>query len=906
METPTVPHPLDELKDAERLMSSGRLDEAQTLYHTLLEEQTALAAASLTGLGQCARDRNARSESVEYFRRAAQLRPQEFYRWLWVADDLTVLGRYEEARPLFLRLLEQYPQDGGVNSGYGHCLRGLGNHEGALHHFLTAVADPPRYPGRLLDVAGELRQLGRAEQEAEILREVLALEPNNPRALINRITFARRYEGEREALVLCDEAVAKVPDDAWPHLEKSEVLLALNRVDEAQVQFSKALEREPGAVRALLGLGECARRAGKLDKSLEWASEATCRAPDDPRPWLELARARRDLGDYTGAREAAGEVLRRYPDHTDAIRSLAWTEYFAGETRTAYGLLRGLAQAVPQDVELLVDLAEFEKQLCLFDAFNSHLEEACAMAPLNPRVVSLKAEVLTAAGHIEEAAQLFRRAVDAWHDNVGLICGLADSLNRLGKSREAIDLLKTSEDRLGMNPDLRGRRIVIVRRRGDFEAALALARGAVAAVPENFMLAYERFCCEILVGDDAAVEESLEQMHPASTVEHAQLRFCRGQAHEHAGQLAEAEQDYAAAAELVPQNGEIADGLVRARLLMFRIDEAAEALQRSIEAQAGARRLRGQSLNISQSLFGQLLDEFRIDQSVLAQNQAAMARPLPERLQALQKIARNYPDNTSTGVAMLLAMREAGAFDSPIAPGEARIPRHLAQFWNRETPEDVLALMESWERHNFDWEVTRFDDATAEEYLRVHYGLKEVCAFRRAREPAMRADLFRLAWLVREGGIYADADDCCLNPLADWLDLSRSLILYQEDLGTIGNNFLAAAPGHPVLTEALHDATESINAGASDMVWLCTGPGLVTRALVKIMTLGAQMDCLPEGVQILPRRSVFPHVAMHCFASYKAGGKHWAQNNFTQGRASAHLVSQPATERKEHDLTNVR
>ena len=106
-------------------------------------------------------------------------------------------------------------------------------------------------------------------------------------------------------------------------------------------------------------------------------------------------------------------------------------------------------------------------------------------------------------------------------------------------------------------------------------------------------------------------------------------------------------------------------------------------------------------------------------------------------------------------------------------------------------------------------------------------------AYRHAREPAQRADLFRLAWLFAEGGWYADADDRCIAPLERIAPPGAALVVYQEEYGTIGNNVVGATPGEPVIGAALALAVATLNRGDADIVWFSTGPGLMTRALAQ-------------------------------------------------------------------------
>ena len=99
--------------------------------------------------------------------------------------------------------------------------------------------------------------------------------------------------------------------------------------------------------------------------------------------------------------------------------------------------------------------------------------------------------------------------------------------------------------------------------------------------------------------------------------------------------------------------------------------------------------------------------------------------------------------------------------------------------------------------------------------------------------PPRRQDLFRLAWIAKYGGVYADADTACVNSVDRLLNDGSSLVVYQESLASIANNFLAAVPHHPLVVCALNLAVNSVLRGDRDIVWLSTGPGLLTRVFVQ-------------------------------------------------------------------------
>ena len=246
----------------------------------------------------------------------------------------------------------------------------------------------------------------------------------------------------------------------------------------------------------------------------------------------------------------------------------------------------------------------------------------------------------------------------------------------------------------------------------------------------------------------------------------------------------------------------------------------------------------------------------------------------------MREIVRGSPESTAAAVMLLLAMRRAGGLraEPAVAAGTAaKIPRRVVQFWDsRPIPSDIAALIGSWDDPFGEYEHVVFDDRSAEAFLRETCDADIVRAYRRSEHVAQRADIFRLAYLAAEGGIYVDADDRRAAPLASLAPDGATFVGYQESYGTIGNNVLAAVPAHPVIVRALELATLAVNRGDHDSIWLATGPGLMTRAFAEMVTR-------PDGGDWLARATVREQyempllVAMHCSARYKRTARHWVR-----------------------------
>jgi hypothetical protein len=175
----------------------------------------------------------------------------------------------------------------------------------------------------------------------------------------------------------------------------------------------------------------------------------------------------------------------------------------------------------------------------------------------------------------------------------------------------------------------------------------------------------------------------------------------------------------------------------------------------------------------------------------------------------------------------------------------ARLP--LLQFWHDpEPPADVLAVMQSWPRLNPALEPARFDEWSARGFLAAEGGSDLAALFDACHHPAMQADLFRLVFLHRHGGLYVDADERCRRPVPDLIGRMNNLAIaapYSDELPFYVNNaILLAEAGSPVLALALEEARRgiaaSLAAGKRPSIWNHTGPGALTRAIARHAAAG--------------------------------------------------------------------
>ena len=884
---------------ADELRLLGREADAEDGYRRALAlaDTDAARLHALLGLGHCAQARGDHAAALTAFAAAALAQPENPWPHLYAGHALRHLDRGEEAEAAYRLALAEGANRAQALLGLGHCAQRRGGHDEALAHFRAAADAEPDNSWPQLYAGHELRHLERPVEAAAAYRAALALDagPARLHALLGLGHCARQAGDLAGALAQFEAAAVASPADPWPHLYVAGALRDLGRTAQAAGAYHAVLAIDPRHYRATVELGLLARDAGDRAGATALFRAAAAIDPVAASAWLELASDLRDLGDTAAALAVAGDMLARDPRDALAWASLAATHHVAGQWQAALDALRRLADIDPGRPDAWIEMALNERRLGRAAAARACLERALALSPEHVRAVENLGELARLERDFERALALFRRAVAAGPANPWPRIGLAQTLADLGRLGEALAALDDAEERAPAHdparPALAGRRVELLRRAGHWTRALDAAREAAGIWPRNFPLWVQRCLIELLAGDPATVAACLDSAPVATAAERARVLQLRGQAAEAEWRPDAAAAHYADALRLTPEDGWIHQNRARACLLRLDLDTARAHLRAMVDRDSEFAVLTGRFPRVSWTHYGEILNEYAMDRHVLTALLATRDDPPGQRVVPLLALAREHPDSIAVAVALLLALRQAGhlAVSAPPAACVSAIPRRIVQYWDSgEPPPDVRALMRTWRDWHPDHETRLFDDAAAAAFLAGAYAPDVLAAYRRAAEPAQKADLFRLAWLYARGGCYIDCDDRCHAPLDAVVPRHATLALYQEDLGTLGNNFIAAVPHHPLLGRALDVAVAAVNAGDTDAVWLGTGPGLMTRAFAQ--TLAGSRLLWPEwlsGLAVLDRSELYRAVAIHCFVGYKMTERHWSQARVGRGKAYA-------------------
>lgn len=560
--------------------------------------------------------------------------------------------------------------------------------------------------------------------------------------------------------------------------------------------------------------------------------------PDDRRMMRELMLIARRGGDRQAALDAV-ERLAANDANADLLVELGRETMTAGDATKSEAAFRAAIAIERRHPSAWLGLGDLHHDTGRLADAEGAYRKAVAAAPGFAKAW-LRLAVLR--GKRDDMAALFatfRAARRCTDDDPSVLYGLARQLVLSGRHADALALLAEARDKGQGDTSQRHLEIEIAIELGTFDRA----EEAVTALPDDDGAAKLRLLAKLREG-----QWRIEEAIAASE----------------------------AAARLRPQLAWPHASLARLRTLSLEPALARRHLQLQASANAGTLSLQRRSPNPSQSLAGEIVNDLRSDPQVLGDASGALARLDRDGLIA---IVRRSPGHTGAAMALMTLLRRSGELVAPgPAEGPSPVPRSICQFWDSPAPEtDLVALMDGWPRRHPGWAYRRFDDASARAYLVAHFPAEVLAAYRRARSAAQKSDLFRLAWLLRNGGLYVDADDRCLASVDSVLG-TAGLLLWHEHLGSIGNNFVAATPGHPVVAAAFTEAVRNVIEGHGESIWLSTGPGLVTRAFASWLAADTtRLAHLGGSVRVLSKPQLRAVAAPGCKVRYKATERHWSR-----------------------------
>ncbi len=236
-------------------------------------------------------------------------------------DVLIELGREDEARREYQDWAESEGERAEALCLYGRLVRDPEQQE---QLFRRAEDIAPGFVWAPFALSHLYLTQGRGKEAKDELRRALSMDPLFAEAHLELARLEDSQGNRADSLAAFKKYLELCPDDGPALLERGELLLDDDQLDQAQKDFQAVLALSPREDRAAQGLARVAEKEGDFEKSLEWALHAVSLAPDSPVHYENLGIVYEKLNRPDKAVGAYRTYLEKGGEQTIRIRS--WIE----------------------------------------------------------------------------------------------------------------------------------------------------------------------------------------------------------------------------------------------------------------------------------------------------------------------------------------------------------------------------------------------------------------------------------------------------------------------------------------------------------------------------------------------------------------------------------------------------
>jgi len=306
------------------LAALGRYPEAADAFSSVVALEPQHIEA-MFGHGKALQAMGELAGAIAAFRRCVAINPAHVPARLLLGTALVAAGEPAEAEAILAGALQETADTrvlADLHQGLAAAKHAQGNEPAALDHLEQALACDPGRVRLELDRGRILEKLGRYDGAKQAYQRVLDHDPINGAA--HRALGDLHYRLGEEAAFLRSYDTA--PRTRELVLDKAQLLLGAERLEEAESTFQLALSRYGDDKQALAGLGLSLMKMGRLGEAASVLERALRSYPDSADLYCNLSAVLARLGDPEkgGAMAAKALALDRYNQLALAMQGTCW------------------------------------------------------------------------------------------------------------------------------------------------------------------------------------------------------------------------------------------------------------------------------------------------------------------------------------------------------------------------------------------------------------------------------------------------------------------------------------------------------------------------------------------------------------------------------------------------------
>lgn len=334
------------------------------------------------------------------------------------------------------------PDDAAVALTAGKALADAGQDDQAIPVLENAVRLDASSTAAAYQLALSLQRVNRLPEAIQLLRNVVAQDGNNSDALINLgLALSQAHQG-KDAVPFLQRAVALKPDNATAHQDLAAAFVQINQVEDAIVELKAALKLAPESPQMHYDLGVAYKLQDDPRDAIPELETSERLDQNAYEPHYLLGLMYMQVARYGDAASQLEASLKMHPDNGDGWATLGSVYNKLDRLPEAASALREASRRLPDQADPHLTLAAvLVKQKQPAEAAE---ERKLAASLMRAHMNLQRAEVATnsgksslASGKIDQAITQFREALSFDAKFAEAHLGLADALEKQGKTAEA-------------------------------------------------------------------------------------------------------------------------------------------------------------------------------------------------------------------------------------------------------------------------------------------------------------------------------------------------------------------------------------------------------------------------------------------------------------------------------------
>jgi len=305
------------LEQALQVHQSGRLEQAEALYRSILSSHPDCADA-LHLLGLLAYARGQWQEARNCIASALGINPlvAEFHNNY--ANVLKQLGKIEEAFESYQRALALNPRYADAHNNLGLLLKQRGDLEGAAAHYRRAIELQPSHAMAYSNLGAVLQSLSRTGEAFEAHRKAIAMAPASPGVWTSAGVTLLEAGKPDEAIRCHRQALQIQPDFVDALVNLGNALSRVGQASQALAQYQRALQLQPGNALILNNMGALLEGQGHVNEALACYRRALESDPKLAATYSNLGAAVKKLGKLEEALQYYEQAVELDPSFAQA------------------------------------------------------------------------------------------------------------------------------------------------------------------------------------------------------------------------------------------------------------------------------------------------------------------------------------------------------------------------------------------------------------------------------------------------------------------------------------------------------------------------------------------------------------------------------------------------------------